>query len=204
MKKITCYCEKTFEKDIADTFDLDKQPEIYEDILNGTFMSVLCPECKKILKPEFPFKIIKESENIDIFFIPELDRNKYYIKKIDYSILESNRIVIGYNELVEKLSILNCKLNDQIIEFLKFQIFSKFLDSADSNADIQIVFNEVKEDTLFFYIENLKPDEIGIFKLPLKIYDKADLKKKLNKDPYSGFLTPPYVSINRFFKENSL
>jgi hypothetical protein len=87
---------------------------------------------------------------------------------------------------------------------LKFQIFSKFLDSADSNADIQIVFNEFKEDTLFFYIENLKPDKIGIFKLPLKIYDKTDLKKKLNKDPYSGFLTPPYVSINRFFKENSL
>ncbi len=204
MKKITCYCEKTFEKDIDDSFDLDKQPEIYEEILNGNFMSVQCPECKTTLKPEFPFKIIQDSRNIEIFFIPELDRNKYLMKKTDFIIPDSNRIVIGYKELVEKLTIINSDLNDQIIELLKYQILIKFLDSEDDNTDIQINFKNLKQDLLYFHIESLKPDEIGIYKLPMQIYNKIDLQNKLDKQPYSDFLTPPYVSINKIYQENSL
>ena len=150
MKKITCYCEKTFEKDIDDSFDMDKQPDIYEKILNGTFMSVQCPECDTTLKPEFPFKLIQDSRSIDIFFIPELDRNKYFMKKTDFTIPDSNRIVIGYKELVEKLTIINSDLNDQIIELLKYRILIKFLDSKDSNTDIQIVFKNIKQDLLYF------------------------------------------------------
>lgn len=204
MKKITCYCENTFEKDIEDFFDLDKKPELLKEIFEGSFLSIQCPECKTILKPEFPFRLIKKSENIDIFFIPELDRNKYYMKKLEYSTQETERITIGYKEFVEKLSIFTSGLNDQVIEFLKYQMLGKFLDSDDYNEDIQIQFKEVKDDNLLFYIENLKPDEIGIFKLPFKLYGNTDIKNKINTDPYINFLTPPYISINRIIKETSL
>jgi hypothetical protein len=204
MRKITCYCENIFEKEIADSFDLDKNPELLKEIMNGNFLSIKCPECGTVLKPEFPIQIIKKTDNINIFFIPELDRNNYFLKKLDYSVPDSDRVTIGYKELVEKVSIFTSGMDDQIIEFLKYQILGKFINSEDYNEEIQIYFKEVKDNILFFYIENLKPDEIGVFKLPQNIYNKADITSKINTEPYNIFLTPPYVSVNRIIKETSL
>ena len=84
--------------------DSDKNPEVMTAIISGDFMSATCPRCGKILKPEYPFKLFSNTQKINLYFIPELDRSPYLLGKLEYDIGTPGRVVIGYRELAEKRS----------------------------------------------------------------------------------------------------
>ncbi|MBN2444872.1 MAG: hypothetical protein JXJ04_26190 [Spirochaetales bacterium] len=204
MKKITCYCEEKFDADIPDEVNFDTHPELMASIINGDFMSVTCPKCNKVLKPEYPLKLTGTSEGIDFFFIPELDRSTYSFGKLDYETGSPARIVIGFRELVEKLKIYKEKMDDRCIEVIKYYLLQKAVDSVNNEeADIDIYFMEKKGDTLIFHIEGIKQDAIAVSQIQYEMYDKVmkDIDKKMRTDPFQTFLTPPYVSIKRVYIE---
>ncbi|MBN2534063.1 MAG: CpXC domain-containing protein [Spirochaetales bacterium] len=205
MKKITCYCEEIFDADIPDEVDLDKNPETITAIIDGKFMSITCPRCGKLLKPEYPFKLFSNSSGINLFFIPELDRSPYLLGKLEYSIGTPDRVVIGYRELVEKISIYKEKLDDRIIETIKYYLMKKAVETSNNEeADIDVYFHEKKSGTFIFHIEGLKLGEIAETKIKKDMYDKIakDIDQKIKSDPFKAFLSPPYVSIKRIYIEN--
>jgi hypothetical protein len=205
MKKITCYCEKTFEADIPDKVDFDQNPGSMTAILEGEFMSVSCPQCGKVLKPEYPFSLTGSTEGIDFFFIPELDRSAYFFKKLEYKTGSPKRIVIGYRELVEKIKIYKEELDDRIIEVIKYYLLQKAMDTVkDKDAEIDIYFHEKTENGLVFHIEGMKSDEIAVTTIQNDMYDKigGDIDKKAATEPFKSFLEPPYVSIKKVYIDN--
>jgi len=205
MKKITCYCEETFEADIPEKVDFDQNPGALTAILQGEFMSVTCPACGKILKPEYPFSLTGSTEGIDFFFVPEMDRAAYFIEKLEYDTGTHQRIIIGYRELVEKIKIYKEDLDDRIIEVIKYYLLQKAVDTVkDEDADIDIYFHEKKAGALVFHIEGIKKDEIAVTQIQGEMYDKiaGDIDKKASTDPFQTFLKPPYVSIKKVYIDN--
>jgi len=203
MKKITCLCENEFAVDIPELVDLAEQPETLNSILVGDFMSIECPKCGKILKPEFPFRLIDKQKGLDMFFIPELDRIPYLMGKIDYNTGSPGRVVIGYLELVEKLTIFIDDMDDRVIESIKYYLVQKAVQTADNEEDILIYYKSKKDDILTFHISGLKKDEIAVSKMNMDMYNKivAEIDSKSTSEPFCNFLTPPYVSINRIYIE---
>ncbi len=202
MRELTCMCENKFKADFPAVVDLEEKPDTIEEILRGEFMTARCPACGKILKLEFPFKLIDKSAGREIRFIPEAERVDS-LKKIkkQKNNLSADRTVIGYPELVEKLSIFKHDLDDRVIEYIKYHLLSQILDKTSEETEVLVYFYEKKNDTLYFHIKGLKPDEIGVSRIPLDVYEKTskDIDQKISQEPFCDFLYPPYISINKIY-----
>ena len=68
--KITCFCEHSQEIEFPEHYDLQKNPETEDRILEGSFQSVTCENCGKLLKPELPARITDSRRDIDIAYYP--------------------------------------------------------------------------------------------------------------------------------------
>ena len=203
MREVYCHCGERFTVDFPEEMDLEKEPHIFDAILSGSFMSFTCPKCGQELKPEFPVRLVQESLNLDIFYVPELDRRKVLRGTQPYPLPEASRIVIGYQELIEKLVIFEMELDDRVVEILKYYMLKPALESTDSDREIHIYFKERSEDRLIFHIEGIRPDELGVTKLPMESYTKvaSEIEQTLLDEPFSDLLSPPYVSINKLYLE---
>lgn len=199
MKEITCMCEKTFEADLPDSVDLDKNPEYVRSIIDGNFMSVTCPQCGKLLKPDFPVTITGKKMGIDIAYVPEIERDTFLLGKLTYDIGKPARVVIGYRELVEKITISEAGFDDRAIELIKYLLLTKAVSSGGSAEEISIIFKGTESGSLVFHIEGLRKEEIAITKIGMDMYKKtaSEIGKKVKEEPYNQFLTPPYVSISK-------
>jgi hypothetical protein len=199
MREITCMCENTFEAELPDSIDLGKNPEYITNILDGTFMSVTCPQCGKLLKPDFPMNIADKKRGINIAYIPELDRDTYHLGKLQYKLDSPTRVVIGFRELFEKIKAIEDKLDDRVIELIKYYLLTKAVESGTPGDSISIYFEGKTGESLQFNIEGLRKDEIAVSKIDKAMYDKTakEIDKKSKEEPFRQFLTPPYVSITK-------
>lgn len=201
MKKLvpcSCFAPVPFEYD--EEIDLKKTPEVANRIFEGTFMSVKCPKCGKELHPEFNFTIKHEDKKIDILFVPERERDDYLRGKSRYQFKKVSRIVIGFPELQEKLKIVNEGLDDLVVETVKYYMLSKIEADNKPENEVRCYFDHLDEKSnLVFQIHGLKQDEVGFLAIPKSFYDVARVKMLAYKrmEPFSLFLTPPYVSVLR-------
>ncbi|MEW5816032.1 MAG: CpXC domain-containing protein, partial [Spirochaetota bacterium] len=130
---------------------------------------------------------------IDIFLIPEAERNSYLAGRISYE--TGKRAVIGYPELLEKLVILRNDLDDEAIEIVKYYVLQK----TETEAEIKILFDTLEGANLVFHIYGLKAGEIGISRITRAFYDKviSVLADKRKEEPFDEILHPPYISIRK-------
>lgn len=194
MKKLTCFCGTNFEIDLENKIDLNKNPEISEQILENKFLEYKCPACGKLLKPEY--KLEFSGEDLSLTMIPEIERDSLLTGKIE---LETDQVVVGYPELREKFIIQKFSYDDNIIELIKLYILKKI----NLNLDIRILFSDVENNNLIFHIFGLKENETGISKIPEHIYNSIseNLKERLKDPEITGLLSLPYRSVNKISTE---
>ena len=204
-QRIVCFCEHGFDADVPDSVDLAAEPETEEAIVRGEFLNIRCPNCGKVLKPEFPVYIEDPQAENTIFFIPELDRNAYFRASLAYSLREANRVAIGYEELVEKFLLKRYNLDDRVVEIVKYYLLSKIVSEGAHEGEIRILFAKIQDDTVFFNVLGFKENEVGILKVPVQTVNKvaAQLEEKKQQEPFSEILKAPYVSINKLFVEGA-
>ena len=72
-----------------------------------------------------------------------------------------------------------------------------------SGSEVIIFFDHEKDDSLFFHIHGLKPDEIGVAAIPRSFYLKVedDLSKPAADEDYRQIIEPPYISVRKFIIE---
>ncbi|MBN1648100.1 MAG: hypothetical protein JW874_08710, partial [Spirochaetales bacterium] len=160
------------------------------------FLAVTCEKCGTVLKPEL--QSIFVYAGLKILLIPEKDADSFLLGNLN--IPGTDRVVIGFRELVEKIRILKDGLDDKIIEIVKFYILQKL----DSENEIIIEFHQFENNELVFHIFGLKQDEIGISKLPADFYEnvKKSYKTLKNEEPFTFILEGPYISLNKIEWEN--
>lgn len=197
MVKLDCYCGQSFEVQFPDTFDLDADPQLEQTILEGMFLSAQCPACGKTLKPELPVTITGPAEGLSLFLVPELDRGSFM--RGAYDLGPVGRVVIGYPELVEKMTIRREGLDDRVIEVLKYYLASRALEEEDAPCGVRILFHGREGAVLLFGVEGLRRGEVGMTRVQPETYSKVEerLDEISSEEPFSEILKPPYVSVNR-------
>lgn len=202
-RRIVCFCEHGFDAEVPDFVDLGRQPEVEQAIIDGEFLSIRCPNCGKVLKPEFPVMIEDPQAENTIFFIPELDRSAFFRGSLSYSLQEANRVAIGYEELVEKFLLKRYNLDDRVVEIVKYYLLSKIMEDEGEDKELRILFSRQEGDTVLFNVLGLKKDEVGILKMPAATLEKitSQLEEKKDQEPFSEILRAPYVSINNLLVE---
>lgn len=195
MKTIVCNCGEAFETDIPETFDTADHPELLEQLVTGSFLSVACPACGTTVKPELPVRIIDRTLGVDLLFRPDAERDTFLIGRLDLPSAE--RVVFGYPELAEKVLIYKEKLDDRAIEVIKYF----YLQKAGSEQDLTIYLDSTDEDNLHFHIHGLRKDEIGIANIKRQFYSETlrDLNDIVQREEIQEIITPPFVSIKKVY-----
>ncbi len=202
-KEIPCYCENIVEIEVPTEVDLAANEGTAKAIRDGNFLSVVCPKCGKLLKPEFPVRIIDSAKAIELFLVPELERGPFLFGRSRYELRDPQRgrIVIGYPELVEKLTVLDAGLDDRVIEIIKYYLSEK----VEGDAGLEIYFKGREGEKLIFHLLGLRADEVGVSRIPFTLYEtvQRELADKLKEEPFDFLLTPPYVSFKKVSREET-
>lgn len=193
MNVITCKCEKTIEIDIPDRYNLSEQPQILEEILDGTFLTIECPYCGIQLKPELQITVFDSETGLDILVVPEKERSKYFLDPSSFG--DHNRVAIGYPELVEKMRMHKADLSDRVVELIKYLLYAK----SGGGTSVAIRFGGVEGSKLLFEIHGVRDQEIGIARISADFYDRMsqELPKRETEEPFDTILAPPYVSLTK-------
>ncbi|MBN2050103.1 MAG: hypothetical protein JW760_06635 [Spirochaetales bacterium] len=195
MKLIPCYCEKEVEFDFPEEVDISSDPKIVDAIMDGTFMSVRCPYCGKLLKPEEPVRIFDSRGSLDVRMVPELQRNAFLTGRYK---AEAPRVAIGFPELVEKIAIYMAGLDDGTVEVLKLPAIQR-----DSPEDLSIYFNNLEDNNLIFHIHGMEPGKIGVTRISRDLYERTLRSLENTKDSvFREVITPPYVSVKKLYRED--
>jgi len=199
--ELTCMCERSVGVVFPDVVDLAKEPAREEEILAGTFMSVRCPHCGKLLKPELPFRLLDAVRGLDIYLVPSLERNSFLAGRLEGVPAEVNRVVIGFPELQEKLRIANAKLDDRVVEIAKFHLMRR-AEKEGPGRDVAIYFVSRGGGALTFEVHGLRRDEVGRVRVPEEAVERiaAELSRNLKREPYRVFLAGPYVSCTAVYE----
>jgi hypothetical protein len=204
MRKVSCNCGESFDADLPDEIDAELEPEKWQEILSGEFMAVECPNCGHVLKPDLPFRLKHTRLGIDLCYVPEHDRSKVMSGTLPYSTADAGELVVGYPELVERLTIAEQGFDARAIEVLKYSLLSSALDTTEhEEGEVRIQFHNLENEKLVFYIEGIKENEIGVSSIPLETYQKVieSLNEILEKEPFVSLLSPPYISVNKIYSE---
>jgi hypothetical protein len=196
VKDITCVCERSFEADVPDEVDLDRDEAVLPSILDGSFQSYACPSCGKLLKPEFPVLLRSASRKTNVFFLPESERGTFYADAAKAP--SGSEVVIGYPELLERAREMTAGLDPRPLEIMKFFYLQK-AEEKSPEGEIRVFFHGIEADSLVFHIHGMAQDEIAVIKAPRSSYDRtlAELPERAKTAPYASILAPPYISIRR-------
>ncbi len=199
--KIPCHCGNIMDFEYNDETEIN--PESAEEIIHGRFMSTICDKCGITLKPEFPVMFTYPDPRMRIFFIPELQRDAFLRGQSPLLSKNPDRFVIGFQELAEKIKILDAGLDDITVECVKYYILSKIENDIKTEDEIIIYFEKYENDKLTFCIHGLKKDEVGMLSVDMNFYNmsKEKVKTSIGEEPFKSFLTPPYISIIKIYRE---
>lgn len=196
MIQTRCRCDTEIQFDLPDHFDLDHDEASKAALLDGSFLSVACPQCGAPVRPEIAVRVDWASKGLKAQVLPELERLSAYRGKADAP--KGVELLIGYPELFERIRVLRDGLDPLAVEVLKYYVYEKAQDS-EPEADISVHYNGLLGESLAFHILGLKSDEAAVLKLPKESYRRAltGLKESLGKEPFKELFQGSYRSINK-------
>jgi len=211
-RKITCYCDSSFEIDTPTEINLDKNPDYLEEILDGSFFSFVCKKCKKKHKPEYPLKLIWAEKKLNMEVFPEQERSAFY-KKESAPIKkgsEAAEVIIGYPEMADRLAVIKEGLNPIVIETIKYYLYLK-AEEENQEGELNIWFyakkkgKTAKEALLEFHIHGLLRDEVAKMQIPFELYEKTldDYKKNPKAEIYKELKVKNYLSVKNTMRVES-
>ncbi|CEM61239.1 hypothetical protein DWQ65_11970 [Treponema phagedenis] len=210
--KIKCKCDYSFEIEYKKTLSLDDNPQLIDDIINGKFLSFICPSCRSKINMELKTEFIWKAKKTKLLFAPEQDRieclsscagekmiDSKTDKEIENTYVKKDQTpVIGYPELVDRLSALRNNLNPETIEAVKF-----FILEGAKNLDVKkasIYFEKILPDEkLEFHVHGIKKDETAIMPIPKTLYTQIEKDKKKHTEIFAALYLGSYLSYKNIF-----
>lgn len=149
------------------------------DIINKNIFKLVCSNCKQEIMVEYPFKVV--GSNYVIYYTPTLNQ------EIDDEEKEYMRVCDTFEDLKEKILILNDNLNDIVIEFIKEFLLNN-LDEELKSETTDIRYNGINKETIEFSLIGAKKiigcNKDFYFKIVKKLKTKP-IKKCVLIDKYT-------------------
>lgn len=195
MRSIKCHCEHVFEADLPEIVDLDKEPDLVQKIISGSFLGTVCPACGTNLHPELKTRIDWPSRSVHFELIPELERTSFMAGTTEHA--ADCTPVIGYPELADRIAVINANLDPMTVEALKFMLLQHADSDSQSSQPIAIFEGRPQAEVLEFHIHGIKKDEVAVSRVPYSLYEKvyADIQEHPEKEPYIFLKNQSYISI---------
>ena len=212
-RKITCFCDNSFEVDTLDEIDLDGNSASFDEIQNGTFMNFTCSSCGKKHKPEFKLSVLWPSKKLSFEVFPELERGEFYRRKNAPPGKSANtpETIIGYPELADRLAVIRDGFEPVAVEAIKYFLHLKAEEQyPDDEIDIWYYGSNDSsgepKGSLEFHIHGIRKNEVAVMKVPLSLYQKTldDYKKNPKSEVFSALRVRTYLSVKNTMRPEVL
>jgi hypothetical protein len=201
-QKINCPCDNIFDAEIPETIDLDAQPELSGEIIDGAFLSFTCTRCGKTHKPEFPLTLLWPSKKLTLEVLPETERGAFYRRKKDSPGVET---IISYPEMAERIAVIQDGLEPIVIEALKYYILAKAQKDYPEN-DISMWYRKKDPEALEFHLLGIREGETAISRIPFSLYEKnaENYRRNPRGELFSSLKIRSYVSVQNLMRPEEL
>ncbi len=131
MKIITCpKCGQDNEVKIFRTVNVTTDAQLHDKVISGELFRFRCPHCGHEAELKYPMLYNDMKYRFMIYYIPEIDRSSVIDEKLEseyaeYAELEgvTRRLVGSFNQLKEKIHILESGLDDRAMEIAKVALY---------------------------------------------------------------------------------
>ncbi len=158
--KITCpKCKKESDFQIWESINIQLDPEMKEQVLNGEAFLFKCPDCGEEAYVNYSVLYHDMEKRIMIYLLPDVEEEikaaAQFMSGMDENNLGldlsaitegySNRIVTSLRELQEKIYISDAGYDDRIIEIMKMLYLGMMAEQTPDKRVDEILFDFVRE-----------------------------------------------------------
>jgi hypothetical protein len=172
---------------------VSKAPELKEDILCGSFFEWKCPSCGKQFFIDDVFLYNDDEKKFMVYLVPGYSGESFKIPTLiktdeqydtDNSVL---RVASGFVDFVEKIRVLEERLDDRAIEAIK-AVYSAAYFETNGEKVYNMIFEDVENEALNFAV--FLEDEDFIVDIPAEAYEqtKKDFSSLFKEPKEKAFL----------------
>jgi predicted nucleic-acid-binding Zn-ribbon protein len=171
-------CGKSHILNVEDELDLTKDKSKLSSLLDDSYFSHECDNCKEKTVVEFPFIVKDDTFN----YLYKLNPNDEMLFLLKDNEQREIRVVRNLNELKEKIRIKYFRLNDHVVEYIK-KLIKEDIESNNEIKIDEIYFIKYEDEKLHFVLFD-KENYLGSMTYSKEGYIKLvkELKEKVDKD----------------------
>ena len=175
--QITCpLCGAHQEIRLVEVLNVQSDPSLKEDLMRNKLNRVTCTDCGNNFRVDLPLLYTDSKLDIMIHWVPENDSasREQILEEFDEVIEHINsdsslkgstpnvRLVTTRVELVELIYLMEAGMNQRIVEYIKYNIFTRNQEKIDPKIHrLLLNVEDSTVDELFFVTQNVEDQKLG-------------------------------------------
>ena len=175
--QITCpFCGTHQEIRLVEVLNAQSDPSLKEDLMRNKLNRVTCTDCGNNFRVDLPLLYTDSKLDIMIHWVPENDSasREQILEEFDEVIEHINsdsslkgstpnvRLVTTRVELVELIYLMEAGMNQRIVEYIKYNIFTRNQEKIDPKIHrLLLNVEDSTVDELFFVTQNVEDQKLG-------------------------------------------
>jgi hypothetical protein len=174
---ITCpSCGTQQDVQLYDAITVDAEPQLKDALMHNQLNRVDCADCELSFRVDLPMLYNDPANKILIHWIPENEETprEQVLEEFDRAMEHMNsllpddvevpsvRLVLTRVELVELIYLIEAGLNQRVVEYVKYSIYTRNLEKIDPHK-VRLLLNvqDSPEEELCFVQQNVQTLELG-------------------------------------------
>ncbi len=218
---ITCpSCGTQQDVRLYDAINVETEPELKNALMHNQLNRVHCADCNADFRVDLPMLYNDPKNNILIHWIPENEQSsrEAILEEFDRSLEEMNemvpedielpqvRLVLSRVELVELIYLIEAGLNQRVVEYVKYSIYSRNMEKVDPRK-YRLLLNvqDSTKDELCFVMQDAGTNDLGsILRYGRAAYQSMSELYDENPDEFIDMFPGPYISARSLLLEDDL
>ncbi len=210
-------CGTQQDVELYDAINVESEPELKDALMLNQLNRVECPDCELSFRVDLPMLYTDPKSNIMIHWVPETEEasREQILEEFEQSLEQMNellppdaempkvRLVTSRVELVELIFLIEAGLNHRVVEYIKYSIYTRNLESIDPHKYRLLLNVQDSTDEEFCFVkQDAQSQQLGdmlrygreAYKSMSELYDE-------NPDEFMDMFPGPCISARNLLLE---
>ena len=210
-------CGTQQDVELYDAINVESEPELKDALMLNQLNRVECPDCELSFRVDLPMLYTDPKSNIMIHWVPETEEasREQILEEFEQSLEQMNellppdaempkvRLVTSRVELVELIFLIEAGLNHRVVEYIKYSIYTRNLESIDPHKYRLLLNVQDSTDEEFCFVkQDAQSQQLGdmlrygreAYKSMSELYDE-------NPDEFMDMFPGPCISARNVLLE---
>jgi hypothetical protein len=211
-------CGTTQDVQLYESINVEADPQLKDALMHNQLNRITCADCDADFRVDLPLLYNDPKHHILIHWVPETDEasREEILEEFERSIEEMNqavpgdidlpsvRLVLSRVELVELIFLTEKGLNQRVVEYVKYSIYTRNMDKVDPHRHrLLLNVEDSTDEELCFVVQDVDSQELGtILRYGRSAYrSMADLYDE-NAEEFLEMFPGPCISARNLLLED--